>query len=220
MNYITERREEEKERRREEILDAAERIFAEKGFDSATMDQVAKEARVSRALVYVYFKDKESLFLGICFRGLSTLRDLFQAARERYPRGAEQVRAIGQAYRHFSEQYPVHFAALSRFEAKEPDLDPSNPDSQALELLNIGKKVHEQTVLALLQGQQDGSIKKDLGNLMQVSIMLWGFTHGTIQLARTKCAFMQAMGIDQMSFMDQALDLVMQALIPPNQEST
>jgi len=57
MNYVIERREEEKERRREEILDAAELVFSEKGFDAATMDQVARKARVSRALVYVYFKE-------------------------------------------------------------------------------------------------------------------------------------------------------------------
>ncbi|MEK9817397.1 MAG: TetR family transcriptional regulator [Limnobacter sp.] len=42
MNYVIERREEEKERRREEILDAAELVFSEKGFDAATMDQVAR----------------------------------------------------------------------------------------------------------------------------------------------------------------------------------
>ena len=117
MNYVTERREEEKERRREEILDAAELVFSEKGFDAATMDQVARKARVSRALVYVYFKDKAALHLAICLRGLRILREMFEAARNQHATGDNQIRAIGQAYMQFSEEYPTHFAAMSRFEA-------------------------------------------------------------------------------------------------------
>jgi len=58
MNYIAERRLEEKERRRAEILDAAEAVTARFGWDAMTMDRVARKARLSRALVYVYFKDK------------------------------------------------------------------------------------------------------------------------------------------------------------------
>ncbi|PNB02948.1 TetR/AcrR family transcriptional regulator, partial [Pseudomonas sp. FW306-02-H05-BA] len=53
MSYISERRVEEKERRRAEIVDAAEQLYADKGWDSVTMEQVAKRARLSRALLYV-----------------------------------------------------------------------------------------------------------------------------------------------------------------------
>jgi TetR/AcrR family transcriptional regulator len=51
MSYIALRREEEKERRRAEILDAAEVLYAKKGWDALTVDQVARSARLSRALV-------------------------------------------------------------------------------------------------------------------------------------------------------------------------
>jgi len=50
MSYLAERREEEKERRRLEIIEAAESLYAEKGWDAVTMDQVARQARLSRAL--------------------------------------------------------------------------------------------------------------------------------------------------------------------------
>jgi AcrR family transcriptional regulator len=42
MNYIAERRQEEKERRRAEILDAAEAVIADGGWDELTMDLVAR----------------------------------------------------------------------------------------------------------------------------------------------------------------------------------
>ncbi|MCQ8895078.1 TetR/AcrR family transcriptional regulator [Limnobacter humi] len=215
MSYITERREEEKERRREEILDAAEVVFSDKGFDTATMDQVARQARVSRALVYVYFKDKDALHLAVCLRGLQLLRELFQQARENAKTGADQVRAIGRAYMNFSEQHPTYFAALSRFEAQEHDFNQDDPCCETLEMMQAGQKVHEQTVLALAQGMADGSLRNDLKNLIQISITLWGYTHGTIQLAQTKFKFMEAMGFSKEQFMSDALELTMHALCKP-----
>lgn len=216
MNYVTERREEEKERRKEEILDAAELVFSEKGFDAATMDQVARKARVSRALVYVYFKDKAALHLAICVRGLKTLREMFEAARKEHGSGDEQIRAIGRAYMAFAETYPTHFAALSRFEASHHEVLPEDPCCAAAEMIQAGQKVHEQTVLALAKGMADKTLRNDLDNLMQISITLWGFTHGTIQLAQTKSDFMATMGISKEAFMNQAIELVMQSLINRN----
>ena len=72
MSYIAERRQEEQDRRRGEIVDAAEALYAETGWDAVTMDQVARRARLSRALVYVYFKDKRDLHFALverCTRG-------------------------------------------------------------------------------------------------------------------------------------------------------
>jgi AcrR family transcriptional regulator len=53
---------EAKERRREEILKAAKRVFAKKGFHATTMADVAKAARISYGSVYWYFESKDVLF--------------------------------------------------------------------------------------------------------------------------------------------------------------
>ncbi len=52
--------------KRRQILDGAGRIFSELGFDATSMSDVAREARVSKATLYVYFQDKEHLFTAIC----------------------------------------------------------------------------------------------------------------------------------------------------------
>lgn len=46
---------------RERILAASVKTFAEKGFDGARMDAIAKEAGVNKALIYYYFKSKKEL---------------------------------------------------------------------------------------------------------------------------------------------------------------
>lgn len=50
--------------RRKDLLDAAGRLFARGGFDAITMAAVAREAGVSRALVYQYFPDQDALTIG------------------------------------------------------------------------------------------------------------------------------------------------------------
>jgi TetR/AcrR family transcriptional regulator len=74
MSYVAVRREEEKERRRAEMVDAAEALYAKVGWDAVTMDRVAKSARLSRALLYVYFRDKNDLLHAITERALHYLR--------------------------------------------------------------------------------------------------------------------------------------------------
>jgi AcrR family transcriptional regulator len=51
-----------REEARGRILEAARRVFAEKGYHEATMDQVAKQIGVSKGALYLYFPSKEELF--------------------------------------------------------------------------------------------------------------------------------------------------------------
>ena len=97
MSRIQERRREEKEMRRQSIIDAAEQVFAQRGFEVATMADIADQARLSRALIYFYFKDKEELGLAITARGLQALRRSFERASAKYRTGLEKATGIGQA---------------------------------------------------------------------------------------------------------------------------
>lgn len=54
--------------KREQILDGAKRIFMGKGFDAASMNDVAREAGVSKGTIYVYFQNKEDLFAALIER--------------------------------------------------------------------------------------------------------------------------------------------------------
>ena len=49
-------------RKRRQILDGARRVFLSRGFDAASMSDIAEEAHVSKGTLYVYFDSKELLF--------------------------------------------------------------------------------------------------------------------------------------------------------------
>lgn len=73
MMGIQERKEREKERRRQQIVVAAKRVFSEKGFNKATMEDIAKEAELSPGTLYLYFKNKEELYASLSLRILQYL---------------------------------------------------------------------------------------------------------------------------------------------------
>jgi AcrR family transcriptional regulator len=70
---IQERKEREKERRRQQIMVAAKRVFSDKGFNKATMEDIAQEAELSPGTLYLYFKNKEELYASLSLRILQYL---------------------------------------------------------------------------------------------------------------------------------------------------
>ena len=59
------RRERQKTMNRREILEAAKRVFAQKGFAATTIDEIAQEAEFSKGAMYGYFEGKEDLFFSL-----------------------------------------------------------------------------------------------------------------------------------------------------------
>lgn len=57
---------EEDSAKRQQIVEGARKVFLAKGFDAASMNDIAKVAGVSKGTLYVYFKNKEKLFEAIC----------------------------------------------------------------------------------------------------------------------------------------------------------
>jgi len=55
-----------KGRKFDQVIDGARRIFLRDGFDGASVDDIAREAGVSKATLYAYFPDKRLLFTEIC----------------------------------------------------------------------------------------------------------------------------------------------------------
>lgn len=212
MSYVAERRQEEKDRRRSDILDAAEAVFAEVGSDKATMEQVARKARLSRALLYVYFKDKPDLLSAICVRALTELRRRFLAASARHKTGLDKISSLGKAYVAFAQEQPVYFETLARYEAEVRHPEGSGYEASCL---RAGDAVHELMVEILDAGIRDGSIRRDLGDRRLTAITLWGFMHGIVQLINTKAKLLAHDGVTARQLVQHALELAGRALAAP-----
>jgi TetR/AcrR family transcriptional regulator len=210
MNLLTDRRAEEKERRRSDILDAAAAVAREHGIAHITMDQVARQARLSRALIYVYFRDRDELLFGLCQRALHQLNERFAQAQAAETTGLAKARACGVAYLEFARAQPVEFELLSRFEAHTPNIENMAPNESACMLAGDG--VHALLVQAIQTGLRDGTIRSDVGSPDLVAVTLWGFMHGVLQLASTKANVLAHDGITGEALLDHALDMATRSI--------
>ena len=92
---VTERK--TKEVRREEILDAAFQVFAERGFHGASTEEIARRAGISQPYVFRLFGTKKDLFIAAVNRGAERVAAVFSdAADGTY--GQEALNAMGLAY--------------------------------------------------------------------------------------------------------------------------
>jgi AcrR family transcriptional regulator len=78
---IRERKNREKNLRRQQIQEAAKELFLSKGFNGTAMEDIAKKAELSPATIYLYFKNKEELYVSI---NLITLQYLFAKIKKIY----------------------------------------------------------------------------------------------------------------------------------------
>ncbi|MFF4027749.1 TetR/AcrR family transcriptional regulator [Nocardia elegans] len=95
------------------LLDAAEAVFAEKGFMSATLDDIARTAGYTKGAIYKHFTAKEDLFLAVneryWRRYFDTFADVIAAATEV---GAHELDDIAQRWRQLSNERGAAQAAL------------------------------------------------------------------------------------------------------------
>ncbi|MGV1751842.1 TetR/AcrR family transcriptional regulator [Agrobacterium sp. CG674] len=72
--------------KREQILDGAWRVFKQKGFDAASMNDITREAAVSKGTIYVYFENKDELFAALIDRHRAqfalSMRDILAGTEE------------------------------------------------------------------------------------------------------------------------------------------
>lgn len=94
------------EARRQQIMSAAEAVFARKGFLEATVSDVAREAKVSDATIYEYFPSKEELLFSIPGETTRRGKERMESAL-RYVRGfSNRLRCIIYGYLSFYMDHP------------------------------------------------------------------------------------------------------------------
>lgn len=100
------------------IIDAAERVFAIVGFKNAKMEDIAKEAGITKVTLYSYFQSKENLYMAITYRGLQLLNDKYYQSIDAHKNipGIESVVSLLETFMDFcSDNYLYSEALLDYF---------------------------------------------------------------------------------------------------------
>jgi len=99
--------------KRERILDAAERVFAKRGFFAARVSEIAKDAGVADGTIYLYFKNKDDLLISLFEARMRQLNAALQVAIGKVKDPLDQLRAFVRTYLQLVHDEPAAAEVLT-----------------------------------------------------------------------------------------------------------
>jgi TetR/AcrR family transcriptional regulator len=207
---ITERKEREKEHRKEEILDAAQKIFFEKGLSVSTMDEIADAAELSKGTLYLYYKSKEDLYLAVAVRGFRSLHEAFEKILDEESSVVRSLVRIGQAYIDFFSTHRNYFR-MSNF-LQSPHFHKQVSEEMRMSCNQEAYKSWERIIELVKRGIQEGLISSQL-DPVEVTIIIW--TNATALLLRYDNEgeiWKAKMNIDLMHALHVSMELLFNAI--------
>lgn len=199
--------------RRDEILDAAERLFEKNSIDSVTMDHIASEAEFTKQTLYTYFKGKDEILAALYLRAARLMNDIL-AARLGIPEnntGYRKLDSMRGTMVEIASTKPFYIKMMAIFQLK--DLN----DFQAMEIFQgiMEESAKLETMLSgcVLEGIMDGSMSPDIDPL-QAMLFLKSCTSGVFNMATHNEQFIRdQLKTDTATFIKNTLEFSMRAFV-------
>ena len=180
---IQERKEREKGRRRQQIMIAAKRVFSLKGFNKATMEDIANEAELSPGTLYLYFKNKDELCASLSLRILQYLNiKLKYVSSEKELEPEQKIEALKEAMYDVYEFDPLILINMLHLQSSEVL---KNLSSQ---LVSDIKKLSNNSIKTMADIFEDG-IKKNVfidKKPFALAEILWALFSGIVLCDESK----------------------------------
>lgn len=181
-----ERKEREKLLRRESILDAAESVFFKKGFVASTMDEIAEKAELSKGTLYLYYRSKDDLYLGVICRGFDILIKKLNESVSPNVSTIQKLLNIGSAYYNFSQKHKNYFRMFSFLES--PQFHTMASTELLNESHNQSKRAWDVIIDVISNGIKDGTFRESI-DPVQMAIILWSNATAIMKLKDRKDQF-------------------------------
>lgn len=173
------------------IIKAAQEAFSSQPYDAVNMDDIAEKALLSRATLYNYFDNKETLYFEVGLAAWNMLYEIMPPLMVDEPTGLGKIMKLIPIGFHGIREDPLNFLILRRFmeknnEAKEPieyaynAMSPEQRenveetgDTIMLRYFHGLQKYVEIWSNAIITGQEDGTIRSDIevAHLNQIYFM-------------------------------------------------
>ena len=136
-------------RSRELVLDAAERVMAEHGFEAATLARVVEEAGVPLSSVYHYYGSKDGILLAVMERGAQRFFDDLPVPNRRFGRPATHLATVLSTTARTLERHPNFLRLLIVFAVQPPARAGGEIEAVVTRVRRLGlDRLREQIALA------------------------------------------------------------------------
>lgn len=143
--------------RRREVIDAAGRLFAERGYEATTLTDIAEAVGIDRATLYYYFKAKTDIIGAAITDAMATtmaeVDEIMASSDDAVGKIGRLIRRLATA---FEENYP--FGSLYF----QDDLWRSAEDMWTMAVRRDEARINQSVLSIIAAGQQEGTIRTDL----------------------------------------------------------
>jgi TetR/AcrR family transcriptional regulator len=210
----------EKEQRRNYVLDAAEKLFFSKGYDNVSMDDIASEIGLNKATLYLYFKNKESLFFAVVLRGAQILNAMIKERIKQCKTGMEILDAIGIAYFEFVNKYPDYSRAYLYFRSDRFSIDDAKDlCDDAKRTLELRDEEFAIVCNAIKSGIDEGMIRPDL-DPVEVTVLLTLIVKALTEMRPNFKKALESRGITSYQFFEDVAGFVRHMLANTEKKDT
>jgi len=175
------------------IIDAAIRIMADHGYQRSKMEEIAKEAGITKVTLYSYFDSKDALYFAVIYRAFQALAEVFYDAVDRHKSdsGLVSTKAIFESFFDFCERnflfseamldYFGTIRSMSLKAVSSEDKSAIANSSYFIRIQDIQNLPLKLTAQEIERGKKDGSIRKDADPMLH-TIQGWTMVTGYIKL--------------------------------------
>ncbi|MFX0134176.1 MAG: TetR/AcrR family transcriptional regulator [Candidatus Hodarchaeota archaeon] len=211
------RRDREKEQRRQDIIEVAEKLFFSQGFENTTMEQIAIESEYSKGTLYNYYNSKDELFIAIGNKAYNLIIKYSKEFTEKEQPGIKQLMAVGYAYYEFTKDYPNYASIFHNIALKLPDIA-SKPKGKLSDIekeyLNLSNTYRDIFIKNLNEAIQNKAIRADKNPFM-IGYVLSTLTRGLVEdLMQLKKTIEKRFKLEPDEVIDFAFEIIGDGLKP------
>ncbi|MCS7286503.1 MAG: TetR/AcrR family transcriptional regulator [Anaerolineae bacterium] len=211
----SERRAREKEQRKQDILEAARKVFSSKGIGEATVEDVAAAAELSKGTIYLYFSSKEEILAHLLLEGfdilLEKLAEAYVPQQNLSP--TERLYRLTGAYLQFFKENPFYFRLMVAFDRGR--LHEKIPSELGEEIKTKNQEALQWVAKAIKEG-----IQRELFRPCDpwlTAAVLWASIHGVIVLMSIPFR-RELLGFSLEKMAEAALALLLKGLENPDKK--
>jgi len=180
---------------RRRIVAAAEALFAQEGFARVGVNDIAREADLSKRTLYSYYPSKEAIYLAIVLQGFADLRDVVARVLALELEFDEATEALVVAVFEGWEAHRCRMESALRFSppAAPAGEDPAGDTGTATAVAAIfaaGYEVEALVAEFIARGQAAGRVRPDIDPRV-TGLVLWAALSSLMTLSQDKAAYLE-----------------------------
>ncbi len=179
---------------RQVIVSTAQELFAEKGIESATMDEIAKRAQYSKRTLYSYFPGKQAILEALVSDGLDKLYTLVHEAVNAQDAFLEKYRAFCRCVLQFYRDHTVLLLTIFDY------LNAGEAHGSAEQIVSTQESIYKLLEEIISEGQRQRVTRPGI-DAPKTAVLLWQWIGGMIIFAGRRARFLK----DGLSSSDQEL---------------